>query len=131
MSQIPNELKYSTSHEWAKVDSDGVITVGITDHAQGLLGDIVFVELPELDTEVSSGEEAGVVESVKAASDIYSPVSGTIIEVNDALETTPDLINSDPYGKGWLFRVQPTDESEMKELMDADAYTKQVASEGH
>jgi len=131
MSQIPNELKYTSSHEWAKIDSDGLITIGITDHAQGLLGDIVFVELPELDTEVSSGEEAGVVESVKAASDIYSPISGTVIEVNEALENTPDLINSDPYGKGWLFRVQPTDESEMKELMDADEYTKQVASEGH
>lgn len=131
MSNIPNELKYSDSHEWARAEEDGLITIGITDHAQGLLGDIVFVELPEVESEVNKDDEAGVIESVKAASDIYSPVSGTIVEVNQALQASPEIVNSDPYGEGWLFRIQPTDDTELDELLSAEAYAKQVASEGH
>ncbi len=131
MSQIPSELKYTKSHEWARQEEDGTVTVGITDHAQGLLGDVVFIELPELDTEITSGSEAGVIESVKAASDIYIPISGTIVAINDALVDTPQLVNSDPYGGGWLFRVQPEDEGEVEELLTADDYADQVSAEEH
>lgn len=131
MSQIPNELKYAMTHEWARVETDGTVTVGITDHAQQLLGDVVFLEFPELDNEVNAGEEAGVVESVKAASDIYTPISGTIIAINDDLEKEPGLVNADPYGKGWLFRVQPAEKNELDKLLDSKAYTAHVASEGH
>lgn len=131
MSQIPDQLKYASSHEWARLDSDGYVTVGITDHAQALLGDIVFIELPEPDQEVNAGGEAGVVESVKAASDIYSPISGTIVTINQALSDAPERVNSDPYGEGWLFRVQPSDESELEKLLGAESYAKQVAAEGH
>jgi glycine cleavage system H protein len=131
MSQIPSELKYTKSHEWARLDEDGTITVGITDHAQGLLGDIVFIELPELDIEITAGAETGVIESVKAASDIYTPISGTVVAINEALTDSPQLVNSDPYGGGWLFRLQPDDESELEELLTADDYTEQVAAEEH
>lgn len=132
MSQIPQQLKYTTSHEWARRDEeDDIVTVGISDHAQGLLGDIVYVELPELDIEVDAAEEVGVVESVKAASDIYTPVSGTIIAINEALMETPELINSDPYGKGWLFQIQLNDDVEWDELLDAKAYAEQVAAQEH
>lgn len=131
MSQIPSELKYTKSHEWARLDDDGTITIGITDHAQGLLGDIVFVELPEVDIEIAAGAETGVIESVKAASDIYTPVSGTVVAVNETLAESPQLVNSDPYGEGWLFRLQPDDENEMEELLTADDYTEQVAAEEH
>lgn len=130
MSKLPTDLKYSETHEWARVDDD-VVTVGITDHAQGLLGDVVFLELPEVDSEVNAGDEIGVIESVKAASDLYSPVSGTVVAVNDALEGNPALVNSDPYGEGWLFRIQLVAEEELKELLDAKGYAEQVASEGH
>ncbi|MGH8188467.1 MAG: glycine cleavage system protein GcvH, partial [Steroidobacteraceae bacterium] len=102
MSCIPRELKYLDSHEWARVESDGTVTVGISDHAQGALGDLVFVETPEVGRTVTKGGAAAVVESVKAASDVYSPVSGEIIAANDALSGTPELVNSDPYGQGWL-----------------------------
>ena len=108
MSNTPIELKYASSHEWARLEGD-IVVVGITDHAQEALGDLVFVELPEVGDTVSAGDEAGVVESVKAASDIYAPVSGEVIEINSALEDTPELINTDPYGEGWLLRLQPTD----------------------
>jgi len=131
MSQIPQELKYTDTHEWARVESDGSVTVGITDHAQELLGDVVFIELPEIDNDVNAAQETGVIESVKAASDLYAPVSGVITEVNDNLQDNPDLVNSDPYGEGWLYRLQPTDEDELEKLLDADAYAEQVASEGH
>lgn len=131
MSKIPSELKYSTSHEWARLEEDGTITVGITDHAQELLGDVVFLEFPELESDVTAGDEAGVVESVKAASDIYAPVSGTVIAINDALERSPGLINSDPYGEGWLFRIEPEEKRELDKLLNADAYSAQVVAEGH
>lgn len=124
MSDIPSELRYIDSHEWIGAAEDGIVTVGITDHAQNALGDVVFVELPTPDTEVSAGGEAGVVESVKAASDIYSPVSGTIVEINAALEESPELANSDPYGEGWFFRVRLSDPAELDGLLDAEAYAE-------
>jgi glycine cleavage system H protein len=124
MSNLPHELKYSKSHEWVRDEGDGTYTVGITDHAQGLLGDMVFIELPEIDRVLSTEEECAVVESVKAASDVYAPVSGTVIEVNSAVEDSPELVNQDPYGDGWLFRLQ--DVSGLDELLDADAYAEMV-----
>lgn len=131
MSNLPADLKYSATHEWVKVDDDGVATIGITDHAQGLLGDVVFLELPEIDSEINADDEVGVIESVKAASDLYTPMSGTVIAINEALETNPSLVNTDPYGKGWLFRIQVVAEEELDELMDAGEYTEQVVSESH
>ncbi len=125
MSQIPSDLKYLSSHEWARLEDDGeTVTIGITDHAQELLGDVVYVELPELGAELSAGDEAGVVESVKAASDIFAPVSGEVIEINEALEESPELVNSDPYDDGWFFKVRITDKSELKQLLDADGYAE-------
>ncbi len=126
MSDIPNELKYASSHEWARMEEDGSIVVGITDHAQGLLGDVVYVELPDIDTEVSAGDEIAVVESVKAASDIYSPISGTVVEVNDSLDGSPETINSDCYGEGWIFRIEPSNETDFEDLMDAEAYGESI-----
>ncbi|HSG90985.1 MAG TPA: glycine cleavage system protein GcvH [Pseudomonadales bacterium] len=131
MSQIPSDLKYASSHEWARLEEDGTITVGITDHAQEALGDVVFVELPEADTEIVAGSEAGVVESVKAASDIYAPVSGTVIAVNAALEDSPEKINEDPYGEGWFFKLRPLDPGELETLLDAEAYTEVAEAEEH
>jgi glycine cleavage system H protein len=122
MSQIPADRKYAVTHEWAKAEADGVVTVGISDHAQNALGDVVFVELPELGAHIDAGDEAGVVESVKAASDIYAPVSGKIVEVNEALETSPELANSDPYGEGWFFRMRPDSLEELDALLDAEGY---------
>ena len=122
MSEIRNELKYLSSHEWARVESDGSVTIGITDHAQESLGDVVFVELPEVGASVSAGEEAGVVESVKAASDIYSLVSGEVIAVNDALEEAPETVNESPYDDGWFFKVKPTDLGDLDSALDADGY---------
>ncbi len=104
MSEIPTELRYARTHEWARLEEDGTVTVGITDHAQGALGDVVYVEPPELGAQVAAQEEAGVVESVKAASDIYAPVSGTVVAVNDTLEDAPENVNEDPYGDGWFFK---------------------------
>jgi len=122
MSNTPSELKYASSHEWARLEEDGTVTVGISDHAQNALGDVVFVELPEVGRELTAGQEAGVVESVKAASDIYAPVSGEVIAINDVLEDSPETINGDPYQLGWFFRLQPSDPSELENLLDADAY---------
>lgn len=124
MSEIRNELKYVASHEWIRDEGDGTVTIGITDHAQDLLGDVVFVELPEVGTEVSAGDDTGVVESVKAASDVYAPVSGEVVEVNAQLEDSPELVNSDPYGDGWFFRVKLSDPSELNDMLDADAYNE-------
>ncbi len=124
MSNLPQELKYSKSHEWARTEGDGTVTVGITDHAQGLLGDMVFVELPEVDREVAAEEECAVVESVKAASDVYSPLAGTVVEVNSAVEDSPELVNQDPYGDGWLFKLKDVDG--MGDLIDADAYAASI-----
>lgn len=129
MSSIPKTLQYSESHEWVRKDDD-VFTIGITDHAQCMLGDLVFVELPELESSFEVGQECAVVESVKAAADIYCPVSGEVIEINEALFDHPQLINEDPYGKGWLFRLRPF-ESDKPKLLNAAEYAKQVASEAH
>ena len=129
MNGVPKILKYSKTHEWVRQDDD-VVTVGITDHAQCMLGDLVYIELPEVESSLELGQECAVVESVKAAADIYCPVSGEIVEINEALLDNPQLVNEDPYGNGWLFRVRPFD-AEFRELMTADQYTKQVASEAH
>ena len=129
MSNVPSELKYTASHEWIAVDGD-IVTVGITDHAQDLLGDLVFVELPDVGTVFSSRDECAVVESVKAASDVYAPVTGEVIEVNEALVDAPETINSDPYGDGWMMKMKLSDAGELGELLDADAYAG-VASDDH
>jgi glycine cleavage system H protein len=132
MSSIPNNLKYLDSHEWARVESDGTVTVGISDHAQGALGDLVFVEVPEVGRALTKGGAAAVVESVKAASDVYSPVSGQVIANNsEALSATPELVNSDPYGQGWLFKVKPSNNGELAGLLDSKAYEKVVEEAGH
>lgn len=122
MSNIPAELRYASSHEWTRLESDGTVTVGITDHAQDLLGDVVFVECPDVGRQVNAGEECAVVESVKAASDIYAPISGEVIAVNEALTDSPELVNSEPYGAAWFFKIKPSDVSELDKLLDADAY---------
>ncbi len=129
MSNIPTELKYASSHEWIRKEEDGSYTVGITEHAQELLGDMVFVELPEVGGTVSAGEDCAVAESVKAASDIYAPISGEVIAVNEALEDSPELVNSDAYGEGWFFRVMPSDESEVDALLDAEGYQAVIDEE--
>ncbi|MBM0108432.1 glycine cleavage system protein GcvH [Steroidobacter sp. S1-65] len=127
MANIPADLKYLDSHEWARVESDGTVTIGISDHAQGALGDLVFVEVPEVGKSLSKGGAAAVVESVKAASDVYSPVSGEVVAANDALSGSPELVNSDPYGAGWLFKIKPSNTDELQQLLDAKAYEKVVA----
>ncbi|MGM0954022.1 glycine cleavage system protein GcvH [Marinobacter persicus] len=130
MSETPATLKYIETHQWVRVADDGTATVGITDFAQEQLGDVIFVGVPELGVTVTGGEEAGVAESVKSASDIFSPVTGEVIEVNEKLEDEPELVNEDPYGDGWLFRVQLEDAGELDGLMDATAYAAHAASEG-
>lgn len=128
MSEIPAELRYAASHEWAKND-DGVVTVGITEHAQDAMGDLVYVELPEVGQVVAAGDEAGVVESVKAASDIYAPVSGEVIEINESLEDEPELVNNAPYEGGWLFKIQMSEAGDLDNLLTADQYQAQIDSE--
>lgn len=122
MGNTPSDLKYVASHEWLKLEDDGIITVGITDHAQDLLGDVVFVELPEVGRTVSADEEIAVVESVKAASDVYAPISGEIVEINDELVDSPELANEDPYGKAWFFKIKPANPADYDSLMSADEY---------
>lgn len=122
MSTIPAELHYARTHEWLRKESDGTVTVGISDHAQAALGDLVFVETPEAGRKVSAGEACAVVESVKAASDVYSPVDGEVISGNDALATQPELLNTDPYGEGWIMKIRPAGGSETSALLDANAY---------
>jgi glycine cleavage system H protein len=122
MSKIPAELKYTRTHEWLRTEPDGTVTVGISDHAQDALGDLVFVETPETGRKVGAGEACAVVESVKAASDIYSPVAGEIIAANEALAAQPELLNSDPYGEGWIMKIRPAAEAETSTLLDANAY---------
>jgi len=129
MSQIPPKLQYTRTHEWIKKEED-YITIGITDHAQTMLGDLVYVELPVIESTIDSGQEFAVIESVKAAADVYSPVPGEVIEINDAVIENPQLINQDPYGKGWLIRLRPMDDT-ISGLLTADEYTKVVASEAH
>ena len=129
MSDIPSELKYSKEHEWVRIDDEGNAVVGITDHAQELLGDMVYVELPEVGTTVAIEDETGVVESVKAASDVYAPVSGEIVEVNEDLVDEPESINSDPYDAGWLYKVSLMNESDLDELLTPDEYAELIADE--
>lgn len=129
MNRIPAELRYVDSHEWVRLESDGMVTVGITDHAQQLLGDVVFVELPNLGKVLNMGDQVGVLESVKAASDVYAPLSGTVVEVNDELEATPELVNSEPYGNGWFFRLKPVDSAELDGLLTAQQYADEIGSE--
>jgi glycine cleavage system H protein len=126
MSNIPSELKYVTSHEWVRNDGDGIVTVGITEHAQDLLGDMVFVELPEVGDSVTTGDDICVAESVKAASDIYAPVTGEIVEINEELEDAPELVNSDAYGSGWLFKIKVEDAGELESLLDAQGYASSI-----
>jgi glycine cleavage system H protein len=128
MSEIPSDLLYRESHEWVRSDDDGTATIGISDHAQAQLGDMVFIELPEPGMSYEQGDACAVVESVKAASDIYAPLTGEIIEANSALEDSPELVNSDPYGDGWLFRVQLANPSELDGLLTPEAYAEQVES---
>lgn len=127
MSNIPGDLKYAKSHEWAKAEADGTVLVGISDHAQSALGDLVFVEVPEPGRTVAVGEACAVVESVKAASDVYAPVAGEIVESNPALADTPETLNDDPYGKGWMFRIKPSNAADLSALLDAAGYAKVVA----
>ncbi len=119
----PDDLRYSSEHEWARAESDGVVEVGITHYAQDTLGDVVFVELPEVGSQVGQFDKFGEIESVKAVSDLFSPVSGTVAEVNEKLEQAPELVNADPYGDGWIMRVELDDASELDSLMDAATYT--------
>ena len=128
MSEIPADLLYRDSHEWVRYDDDGTATVGISDHAQAQLGDMVFVELPEPGMSYEQGDACAVVESVKAASDVYAPLTGEVIESNAALEDSPELVNTDPYGDGWLFRIQLSDTSELDGLLDADGYAEVAES---
>jgi len=131
MSQIPNNLKYTKTHEWVRRESDNTVTVGITDHAQHLLGDMVYIETPEVGNSYGEGDDCAVVESVKAASDVYCPIPGEVIAVNDSLADAPEIVNKDPYGEGWLFKLQPEDIEHFEELLDAEAYSELAASEEH
>ena len=129
MSLTPNELKYASSHEWARLEEDGTVTIGISDHAQDALGDVVFVELPDVGITLAAGDEAGVVESVKAASDIYAPVSGEVIAINEQLEDEPETVNADPYNDGWFFKLKPSDTSELEALLGAEDYQQHCDEE--
>ena len=131
MSEIPGDLKFLKSHEWARVEGNGRVTVGISDHAQGLLGDLVYGELPEVGADAKAGEQIAVVESVKAASDVYSPISGKVVEVNSALSDKPETINEDAYGEGWMFVVELTNAEEVNELLDPDAYAEALENDDH
>jgi glycine cleavage system H protein len=128
MSEVPSELMFLSSHEWVLVE-DGVATIGVTDHAQELLGDLVYIELPEQGSTVAAGDSVGVIESVKAASDTYAPVSGEVIEVNEELESAPDKINDSPYGDGWMYKIAMEDPDEVSDLLDAEAYSVAIADE--
>ena len=127
MSEIPENLKYSTDHDWVRLEDDGLVVIGITDHAQEALGELVFVEVPEEGQSFQRGESCAVVESVKAASDINAPITGEVASVNAALEESPELVNQNPYGEGWLIRLRPSDPAELDELLDADAYSRLLA----
>ncbi|MDH5300826.1 MAG: glycine cleavage system protein GcvH [Gammaproteobacteria bacterium] len=131
MNDVPAGFKYTQSHEWVSVSDDGIVTVGITDHAQQLLGDLVYVEIPEEGTIVKAGEPCAVVESVKAASDVYAPVSGEVVARNSALEDAPEQVNQDAFGEGWIFRIKMSNPGELKKLLDADTYADLAASESH
>jgi glycine cleavage system H protein len=125
MSNVPSELKFLSSHEWVLVEGD-IATIGISEHAQEALGDLVYVELPEVESSVSAGDSVAVVESVKAASDTYAPLSGEIIEINSELEDSPERINDDPYGDGWMYKIRIEDSEEIENLLDAEAYSESI-----
>lgn len=127
MSNIPQELKYASSHEWVRSEGNGVYTVGITEHAQDLLGDMVFVELPDVGDAVAQGDDVAVAESVKAASDIYAPISGEVVAINEALNDAPETVNSAPYTDGWMFQIKASDEAEVAGLLDAAGYAASIA----
>ncbi len=127
MSEVPDQLLFTEDHEWLRLEDDGDVTVGITDHAQAALGELVFVEVPETGAEFAEGDACAVVESVKAASDVYCPLSGEVTEVNEALADEPELVNSSPYEDGWIFRLRPTDATVLDEMMDAEAYERYLA----
>jgi glycine cleavage system H protein len=131
MNEIPGDLKFLKSHEWARMEDNGRVTIGISEHAQGLLGDLVYVELPSVGDTVKQGTACAVVESVKAASDVYSPVSGTVVAVNDALGDKPETINEDAYGEGWILAVEPDDAAELDEMLDPDDYASMIEDEDH
>jgi glycine cleavage system H protein len=131
MSKVPDELRYAKSHEWAAKQPDGTVRVGITDHAQSALGDLVYVEVPKVGRKVKAGEACAVVESVKAASDVYAPVAGEVVEANPELANAPETLNQDPYGKGWMFRVKPDAAGGLDALLDAAGYRKSLADESH
>jgi glycine cleavage system H protein len=131
MSEIPGDLKFLRSHEWARVEDGGRVVVGISEHAQGQLGDLVYVELPTVGDHVDAGNGCAVVESVKAASDVYSPVSGTIVAVNEVLSDKPETINEDAYGEGWIFAVEMSDPAELAEMLDPDAYAELIEEDDH
>jgi len=128
MSDIPQDFRYTKTHEWIKQNDDGTLTVGITDHAQSLLGDLVFIEAPEAETTFQEGDDSAVVESVKAASDVYAPVDGEVTEGNELLGETPEIINTDPYGEGWIYKIKPEDAGAFDTLMDSDEYKELVES---
>ncbi len=131
MSEIPGDLKFLKSHEWARVEGDGRVTVGISDHAQGLLGDLVYVELPNVGDRVEAGNASAVVESVKAASDVYAPITGIVVEVNAALADKPETINEDAYGDGWIYVVEAEEPEQLNELLDPDAYAELLEEDDH
>ncbi len=131
MSNIPAELKYTKSHEWVRLNDDGTVTIGITEHAQDQLGDMVYVEVPEVGRELDAEEACAVVESVKAASDVYSPIAGEVVEGNDALADAPETVNQDPYGAGWIMKIKPADAAALDGLLDSTAYTALLAEEDH
>lgn len=126
MSDCPEDLQYARTHEWVRTEENGIVTVGITDHAQHLLGELVYVELPEVGTVLDAGDDSAVVESVKTASDVYAPVSGEVIAINEALVGKPALVNEEPYGDGWLYRLRISDEAELEDLIDASAYSNSI-----
>ncbi len=131
MSDAPNDLRYTKSHEWLRVNDDGTVTVGITDHAQDQLGDMVYVEVPEVDQAFEAEDACAVVESVKAASDVYAPVACTVVEVNEELADAPEVVNQDPYGAGWIMKIRPANMDAVEALMDADSYMAYVEAEEH
>ncbi len=131
MSKVPAELRYTKSHEWVRVENDGTVTVGITDHAQSLMGDMVYVDLPEVGRKVEAGKECAVVESVKAASDVYAPLSGEITAVNEAIGGSPEMVNKEPYAAGWMFKMKPAGATDVGRLLDAKGYEALLASEKH
>jgi glycine cleavage system H protein len=128
MLEIPAELKYAASHEWMRLEADGTVTVGITHHAQELLGDLVFVELPKVGATLAKDEQAGVVESVKAASDVYAPIAGEIVAINGELETAPEIANTEPYGDGWFFRIKPANVADLDSMLSAEDYARELGA---